>query len=112
VAARFRSPVASRGARIRTGDPLLPKQVRYRTAPRPEMCTSSRSSAVFSLPAILLPDRGVYVSVHVGIMLLYLPEFSRLQNDSQHSGFVGMLVGSLQRLHRPPATRGGYVRGR
>ena len=27
----------SRGARIRTGDPLLPKQVRYRTAPRPEV---------------------------------------------------------------------------
>ncbi len=27
--------VANRGARIRTGDPLLPKQVRYRTAPRP-----------------------------------------------------------------------------
>ena len=26
----------SRGAQIRTGDPLLPKQVRYRTAPRPE----------------------------------------------------------------------------
>ena len=25
----------NRGARIRTGDPLLPKQVRYRTAPRP-----------------------------------------------------------------------------
>ena len=24
-----------RGAQIRTGDPLLPKQVRYRTAPRP-----------------------------------------------------------------------------
>ncbi len=29
----LRSP--SRGGRIRTGDPLLPKQVRYRTAPRP-----------------------------------------------------------------------------
>ncbi len=27
----------SRGGRIRTGDPLLPKQVRYRTAPRPEV---------------------------------------------------------------------------
>ena len=26
-----------RGAQIRTGDPLLPKQVRYRTAPRPEL---------------------------------------------------------------------------
>ena len=26
-----------RGAQIRTGDPLLPKQVRYRTAPRPEV---------------------------------------------------------------------------
>jgi hypothetical protein len=29
----------SRGARIRTGDPLLPKQVRYRTAPRPVSCS-------------------------------------------------------------------------
>ena len=29
-------PFINRGARIRTGDPLLPKQVRYRTAPRPE----------------------------------------------------------------------------
>ena len=29
--------VSSRGAQIRTGDPLLPKQVRYRTAPRPEL---------------------------------------------------------------------------
>jgi hypothetical protein len=28
---------SNRGARIRTGDPLLPKQVRYRTAPRPEV---------------------------------------------------------------------------
>ena len=26
-----------RDARIRTGDPLLPKQVRYQTAPHPEM---------------------------------------------------------------------------
>jgi hypothetical protein len=30
--------LSNRGGRIRTGDPLLPKQVRYRTAPRPEMC--------------------------------------------------------------------------
>jgi hypothetical protein len=27
----------NRGGQIRTGDPLLPKQVRYRAAPRPEM---------------------------------------------------------------------------
>ena len=27
--------IANRGAQIRTGDPLLPKQVRYQTAPRP-----------------------------------------------------------------------------
>ena len=27
----------NRGGRIRTGDPLLPKQVRYRTAPRPDV---------------------------------------------------------------------------
>ena len=33
----------SRGARIRTGDPLLPKQVRYRTAPRPEDVVSRES---------------------------------------------------------------------
>jgi hypothetical protein len=33
---------ASRGARIRTGDPLLPKQVRYRTAPRPVVLVSRR----------------------------------------------------------------------
>ncbi len=37
----------SRGGRIRTGDPLLPKQVRYRTAPRPEVlsCNSLRPIA-------------------------------------------------------------------
>ena len=33
---RRRRPAAQyRGAQIRTGDPLLPKQVRYQTAPRP-----------------------------------------------------------------------------
>jgi hypothetical protein len=56
------------------------------------------------------PEPGVYV-VHVGIMLLYLPELSRLQKDTQHSGLIGMLVGSLQRLHRPPTTCGGHIRG-
>ena len=34
-----------RGARIRTGDPLLPKQVRYRTAPRPVVADSTSAGA-------------------------------------------------------------------
>jgi hypothetical protein len=34
------------------------KQVRYRAAPRPEKCVFSRSTAVFSLPVILLPEPG------------------------------------------------------
>jgi hypothetical protein len=38
-----RSRFLSRGGRIRTGDPLLPKQVRYRTAPRPEDYTYAAS---------------------------------------------------------------------
>jgi hypothetical protein len=32
---------ASRGGQIRTGDFLLPKQARYRAAPRPEMVITS-----------------------------------------------------------------------
>ena len=31
----YRQLTCGRGAQIRTGDPLLPKQVRYQTAPRP-----------------------------------------------------------------------------
>ncbi len=34
----LRPAARNRGAQIRTEDPLLPKQVRYQTAPRPAKC--------------------------------------------------------------------------
>ena len=37
-----------RGAQIRTGDPLLPKQVRYQTALRPDVITLTLSTPYFN----------------------------------------------------------------
>ena len=34
-----------RGGRIRTYDPLYPKQVRYQTAPRPEPCAFTNADS-------------------------------------------------------------------
>ncbi len=59
----------NRGARIRTGDPLLPKQVRYRTAPRPEVLLLQRfsnfaKSAIFQTASktVSKPVRKPYTS--------------------------------------------------
>ncbi len=40
----------NRGGRIRTGDPLLPKQVRYRTAPRPNVRRARTARVLESSP--------------------------------------------------------------
>ena len=48
-----------RGAQIRTGGPLLPKQVRYQTAPRPAGTRTSRISPTLRVvnPDLALPIR-------------------------------------------------------
>ena len=51
-----------RGARIRTGDPLLPKQVRYRTAPRPVSRGSSATITARKVAASAVNDQNVWAA--------------------------------------------------
>ena len=51
-----------RGAQIRTGDPLLPKQVRYQTALRPDVITLTLSTPYFNYnPNLTLVKPGYII---------------------------------------------------
>ena len=47
----FKSRKFNRGGRIRTGDLLLPKQARYRAAPRPEKVANGLRTSLIQVPA-------------------------------------------------------------
>ena len=59
-----------RGAQIRTGDPLLPKQVRYQTALRPDVITLTLSTPYFNYnpnPTLVKPGDITVMNLTSGI---------------------------------------------
>ena len=85
-------PFLSRGGRIRTGDLLLPKQARYRAAPRPVVLLLQQLSTTLQLAK----TGRVQLSVQLTRFLIALPpalsKLATAQDDFQHSRLISLLV--------------------